>query len=128
MPLYEMECSCGHRFEEIAGFDERHLDCPECGGVAKRIPSCARICVFNDDADWVRRQARTIVDPLAMTPEEKDLYKNPTRSKLLPYMEKRGVQPHQPGKKVKEDPVDVDRYAHKICQKQMERNRIEVRS
>ena len=128
MPLYEMLCNCGHEFEEIAGFDDRHLPCPKCGAMAKRVPSCARICVCNDDAAWIRNQARTVIDPLTMTPEEKDLYKNPTRSKLMPYMEKHGMQVGESGKREKKDPVDEDYYARKLCEKSMERNRIEVSS
>ena len=39
MPLYEYACKkCGHRFEEIRKFSDKHLSkCPECGGVLEQV-------------------------------------------------------------------------------------------
>jgi|SRR5271157_5674828 len=41
MPNYEYLCKkCGHRFEEIRKFSDKHLKkCPECGGVLEQVIS-----------------------------------------------------------------------------------------
>ena len=41
MPIYEYGCdSCDHVFEEWqTGFEERELECPECGGRSRRLIS-----------------------------------------------------------------------------------------
>jgi putative FmdB family regulatory protein len=41
MPIYEYECQeCKQLFEEWqSGFEERELDCPVCGGTARRLIS-----------------------------------------------------------------------------------------
>lgn len=41
MPIYEYQCgSCGKIFEEWqSGFEEREMECPECGGESKRLIS-----------------------------------------------------------------------------------------
>ncbi len=41
MPIYEYECTaCGYTFEEWQrDFKEREINCPECGGKAKRLVS-----------------------------------------------------------------------------------------
>jgi putative FmdB family regulatory protein len=39
MPLYEYECKkCGHRFEKIQKFSDKHIrKCPECGGRVEQL-------------------------------------------------------------------------------------------
>jgi putative FmdB family regulatory protein len=41
MPNYEYLCKkCGHRFEQIRKFSDKHLKkCPECGGVLEQVIS-----------------------------------------------------------------------------------------
>lgn len=41
MPIYEYQCcSCDTVFEEWqSGFEEKEMECPECGGKAKRLIS-----------------------------------------------------------------------------------------
>jgi len=45
MPLYEYLCKkCGHRFEEIRKFSDKHLQkCPECGGVLEQVISAPAV-------------------------------------------------------------------------------------
>jgi putative FmdB family regulatory protein len=45
MPLYEYACKkCGHRFEEIRKFSDKHLSkCPECGGVLEQVISAPAV-------------------------------------------------------------------------------------
>jgi len=45
MPLYEYLCKkCGHRFEEIRKFSDKHLKkCPECGGVLEQVISAPAV-------------------------------------------------------------------------------------
>jgi putative FmdB family regulatory protein len=45
MPNYEYLCKkCGHRFEEIRKFSDKHLrKCPECGGVLEQVISAPAV-------------------------------------------------------------------------------------
>jgi len=45
MPNYEYLCQkCGHRFEEIRKFSDKHLrKCPECGGVLEQVISAPAV-------------------------------------------------------------------------------------
>ncbi len=45
MPNYEYLCKkCGHRFEEIRKFSDKHLSkCPECGGVLEQVISAPAV-------------------------------------------------------------------------------------
>lgn len=45
MPNYEYLCKkCGHRFEEIRKFSDKHLTkCPECGGVLEQVISAPAV-------------------------------------------------------------------------------------
>jgi len=45
MPLYEYQCKkCGHRFEEIRKFSDKHLTkCPECGGALEQVLSAPAV-------------------------------------------------------------------------------------
>ena len=45
MPLYEYLCKkCGHRFEEIRKFSDKHLqECPECGGAIEQVISAPAV-------------------------------------------------------------------------------------
>ncbi|MGD0825099.1 MAG: zinc ribbon domain-containing protein [Terriglobales bacterium] len=45
MPNYEYLCKkCGHRFEEIRKFSDRHpRKCPECGGVLEQVISAPAV-------------------------------------------------------------------------------------
>jgi putative FmdB family regulatory protein len=45
MPLYEYQCKkCGHRFEEIRKFSDKHLKkCPECGGALEQVISAPAV-------------------------------------------------------------------------------------
>ena len=39
MPVYEFECKCGNKFEEIVKMNIKELKCPECGKIGKKIIS-----------------------------------------------------------------------------------------
>ena len=40
MPTYEYQCSQGHQYELVEGFDApTEQDCPDCGSSARRVPS-----------------------------------------------------------------------------------------
>jgi putative FmdB family regulatory protein len=45
MPNYEYLCkNCGHRFEQIRKFSDKHLrKCPECGGVIEQVISAPAV-------------------------------------------------------------------------------------
>jgi putative FmdB family regulatory protein len=45
MPNYEYLCKkCGHRFEQIRKFSDKHLKkCPECGGVLEQVISAPAV-------------------------------------------------------------------------------------
>ena len=45
MPNYEYLCKkCGHRFEQIRKFSDKHLTkCPECGGVLEQVISAPAV-------------------------------------------------------------------------------------
>ena len=45
MPLYEYLCKkCGHRFEEIRKFSDKHVQkCPECGGAIEQVISAPAV-------------------------------------------------------------------------------------
>jgi putative FmdB family regulatory protein len=45
MPNYEYLCQkCGHRFEQIRKFSDKHLKkCPECGGVLEQVISAPAV-------------------------------------------------------------------------------------
>ena len=45
MPNYEYLCKkCGHRFEQIRKFSDKHLrKCPECGGVIEQVISAPAV-------------------------------------------------------------------------------------
>jgi putative FmdB family regulatory protein len=45
MPLYEYACKkCGHRYEEIRKFSDKHpTKCPECGGVLEQVISAPAV-------------------------------------------------------------------------------------
>jgi putative FmdB family regulatory protein len=45
MPNYEYLCKkCGHRFEQIRKFSDKHLSkCPECGGVLEQVISAPAV-------------------------------------------------------------------------------------
>ena len=45
MPNYEYLCkNCGHRFEQIRKFSDKHLSkCPECGGVLEQVISAPAV-------------------------------------------------------------------------------------
>jgi putative FmdB family regulatory protein len=45
MPNYEYECKkCGHRFEEIRKFSDKHpKKCPECGGAIEQVISAPAV-------------------------------------------------------------------------------------
>jgi len=45
MPNYEYLCKkCGHRFEEIRKFSDKHLrKCPECGGLLEQVISAPAV-------------------------------------------------------------------------------------
>ena len=45
MPNYEYLCKkCGHRFEEIRKFSDKHLKkCPECGGALEQVISAPAV-------------------------------------------------------------------------------------
>ena len=45
MPLYEYECKkCGHRFEEIRKFSDKHpKKCPKCGGAIEQVISAPAV-------------------------------------------------------------------------------------
>src|ERR1035437_9118355 len=45
MPNYEYLCKkCGHRFEQIRKFSDKHLKkCPECGGVLEQVTSAPAV-------------------------------------------------------------------------------------
>ncbi|MBI3934866.1 MAG: zinc ribbon domain-containing protein [Acidobacteria bacterium] len=45
MPLYEYQCTaCGHRFEVIQKFSDKHLKkCPQCGKAVERLVSSSAI-------------------------------------------------------------------------------------
>jgi putative FmdB family regulatory protein len=39
VPIYVYGCSCGLRFERLAGFDDAAPDCPSCGGETRKVPT-----------------------------------------------------------------------------------------
>lgn len=39
MPIYDYRCGCGRRFEVIQAIAAPDPGCPDCGGLAARIPS-----------------------------------------------------------------------------------------
>jgi putative FmdB family regulatory protein len=39
MPVYEFECECGHRFENLVQMGTNKYECPKCQKVAKKIMS-----------------------------------------------------------------------------------------
>jgi putative FmdB family regulatory protein len=45
MPIYEYKCKkCGHRFEKIQKFSDRHTKkCPECGGAIEQLISAPTV-------------------------------------------------------------------------------------
>ena len=45
MPNYEYLCKkCGHRFEQIRKFSDKHLKkCPECGGILEQVISAPAV-------------------------------------------------------------------------------------
>ena len=53
MPIYEHECGCGKRFEDVRpiGQYDEPVNCPDCGNVAKRIMSVP--AVVGDEAAWI---------------------------------------------------------------------------
>jgi len=53
MPLYEYECSkCKHIFEKLLFRDDRdELDCPKCGGKARKILSISAFKVKGYSAE-----------------------------------------------------------------------------
>ena len=51
MPIYEAECTEGHKFDKLLKMDERNirLECPECGGEAHTIISPVRSMLDGTD-------------------------------------------------------------------------------
>ena len=45
MPLYEYQCKkCGHRFEKIQKFSDKHVSkCPNCGGRVEQLLSAPAV-------------------------------------------------------------------------------------
>ena len=43
MPVYEFECECGNRFENLVRMDTTNEECPKCHKAAKKIMSA---CTF----------------------------------------------------------------------------------
>lgn len=54
MPLYEFECSCGHREEVFfhGVTEQRMIDCPACGEPAFRVVSRCVCKVWRYDSEW----------------------------------------------------------------------------
>jgi putative FmdB family regulatory protein len=46
MPLYDFQCTCGHRFEGLARFGQESARCPKCGRPAQRQHNPAAPTIF----------------------------------------------------------------------------------
>ena len=59
MPLYEYQCTkCGHRFERIQKFSDKHIKkCPKCGGSVEQLLSAPAV-QFNGSGWYVTDYAR----------------------------------------------------------------------
>ena len=66
MPLYEYQCKkCGHRFEEIRKFSDKHLTkCRECGGALEQVLSAPAV-QFKGSGWYVTDYAKKVSAPSA---------------------------------------------------------------
>jgi len=126
-PIFDHECkSCQHIFESIQPVDCEEINCPECGGKAKRIISCSGQNCANEDAGWIR-SVLEVVDKESNAPHVRRFLKDPTRSNYKAWMKGEGIRPLENGEgKRKPREIDHKAMADKIMRMRHERRRIDI--
>ena len=74
MPNYEYLCKkCGHRFEQIRKFSDKHLSkCPECGGVLEQVISAPAVQFKGSGwyvTDYAKKGSASAASSSSSTPE-----------------------------------------------------------
>jgi len=131
MPIYDNECGeCGNVFEVIAGYEDDHLVCPECGGASNRIIAAGGVNTANQDSAWLKSVV-AIVDPESTVPHVKEFRDNPTRKNWQAWMKGEGIRPlengenHTPYEKRMVDDRD-DIRTREMWERHRERTRLKV--
>jgi putative FmdB family regulatory protein len=127
MPVYDYLCrKCGEINDEIRGYDEQYIKCPDCGRKSKRlITGTSR---QNDDAAWVRSVV-DVVDKKSKNPATREFIKTPTRANLKRHLQATGLRHVEPGEQLGRITPDFDVKAHtdKLMKYRQQKNSIELR-
>ena len=129
MPLYDHQCAdCGHIFESLAKMDDTGpLECPECGGKARRIISVSGTNCANEDAEWIRSVTEVVPKGEDATPIDREFVRNPTRTNYRRWMKARGLRHLEPGEKPgRPKRVSNEEVARKLWERRQKRNRIYI--